>query len=165
MFSWIYWPDIYYHNFISWYLKDIDPILPNSHFMFLDRYWSHISKFPFQVFWKRLIPDSRFSKILHGSSRLFGPHLFHKLQKDRCSICCDSQNLFVGNYPECFLHCLKYLGVSKDKHNWFGGAWTRPPSPKIIKIMTFRVFPKLNRKVTNPKWGGIIVRSFRPLFS
>ena len=26
-----------------------------------------------------------------------------------------------------------YLGVSKDKHNWFCGVWTRPKIPKSKK--------------------------------
>ena len=35
------------------------------------------------------------------------------------------------------------------------------PNPKIMKMRTFRGFPKWSRKVTSPKWSRIIRRSFR----
>ena len=39
---------------------DIDPISLKHHFMFFERDWSHTIKIPFHIFWKILIPFSRF---------------------------------------------------------------------------------------------------------
>ena len=57
-----------------------------------------------------------------------------------------------------FLNYLKYLGVSKVTHNWFG-SHGHVQNPKIMNMMGFQVFPKWNRKVTCPKWSRIILRS------
>ena len=40
----------YYQVSMSCFLEEIDPILQNFHVMFFDRDWSHITKFPSQVF-------------------------------------------------------------------------------------------------------------------
>ena len=58
-----------YRNSISCFLEDSDPIWQNVHFMFFERYWSHIqdfhligiTKFPTHVFSKIWIPYTTFS--------------------------------------------------------------------------------------------------------
>ena len=50
-----------YHMSISRFLEDIDPILPNLHFMILKRYCLHITKFTFHM-WDIFVPYSRFWK-------------------------------------------------------------------------------------------------------
>ena len=39
-------------------------------------------------------------------------------------------------------------------------SWTRPLSPKVMKIKTFRFLGKWTLKVTSPKWSMITLRSF-----
>ena len=64
----------------------------------------------------------------------------------------------------CFLIFLKYSGVSRKIFFLGGGVTDMSTNPKIMNMMFFRVFPKWNRNVTNPKWSRII-RAFGLLFS
>ena len=60
------------------------------------------------------------------------------------------RRVFVISWPPSFPKMSRDLllisfenpGVSKDKQYWFWESRTRPPSPKAIKMMGFRVFPK-----------------------
>ena len=160
--------------FISCVLEDIDPILPHFHFMFLDRYWSHITKFPSRVC-DRYWSHSQFSKNIKRTFGIIRPCLFHDFQDFSFHVledidlifkistvlngslgfvgrrllhfrnCCfpkfenSQDNIFENNFGS-FLICLRYLGVSKMKYNWFWQAWSRPPALKIMKIVDCRVF-------------------------
>ena len=109
--------------------------------MFFDRDWSHIQDF---------------QKMQNGSWGLAGTRLFHFSKNDfqysEMSIFYD----FV-----LFLNYLEQVGVLTIQNSWFGESWSRPLGPKIMKNMTFSIFPKWKLKVTSPKWSRIILRSFR----
>ena len=48
---------------------------------------------------------------------------------------------------------LELFGVSwwvQNQESLVCGSWTRPPTPKTMKMKGFRFFPKLKRKVTSP---------------
>ena len=47
----------------------------------------------------------------------------------------------------------------KNSDSLFLGIMNTSKNPKIMNMKGFRVFPKLNRKVTSPKWSRIIIRS------
>ena len=49
----------------------------------------------------------------------------------------------------------------QSSNNWFGESWTRPEIRKTWKWWVFKFSQKCNRKVTNPEWSRIIIRSFR----
>ena len=71
--------------------------------------------------------------------------------------------IFPNNHFVFFLHLLKHLGVAtKIESNWFWESWSRPPGPKRMTMMGFRVFLKwILIKVTSPKRSRIIIRSSR----
>ena len=47
--------------------------------------------------------------------------------------------------------CLKYIGASRIKNNWFRNSWSRPLRPGTMKMTGFRLFLKWILKVTSPK--------------
>ena len=128
---------------------DIDPIFNTKiPFHVFWRYWSHIQgfhKIPCHVFWK---------------SGVVGPRLFQTFQNARFPKFWDAHNHIFRNRFVFSWFLLKYIGVPKNKSNWFWESWSRPLGPKTMIMMGFRVFLKWILKVTIPKWGRIILRSF-----
>ena len=126
-------------------LKEIWSILPICHFMFFDRYWSHIQDL--QDFNRRIVgvfrrPSFRkFVKILE----------FHNSEIYKNST---SPKWFC-----IFLILLRYPGVPKNRNNCFGG---RGHVRKSLNHRNeeFRSLPRANRIVIRPNWTGIILRSF-----
>ena len=57
----------------SWFLGFTVPKFPR----FVERYWSRITKFPFHVVWKILIPCPRFSRFYNTNRRDFRPRFSH----------------------------------------------------------------------------------------
>ena len=129
-----------YHIPISCFWTYIDPtfkMFKNVHFVLSGRY---------SPIFKTIII------LLNGSSRFVGLRLFQnspklRFQKKKKV----SRNSIFQKLFGIFLNYFEYPGVSKDKKNWFGESWTRPEMRTTINVMTFRVFPNWNRKVTSPK--------------
>ena len=62
-----------------------------------------------------------------------------------------------------FWFFLNYFGViwcPKIKYNWCWKSCSRPLGPTTMNMMSFRVFLWWIRKITSPKWSGMILRSF-----
>ena len=129
-------------------LEDVVPMLPNSRFMLSRRYWSHNEAFQqivrraFGICRSPSLPHIRFSHFQTFDMST------HNIKKNVSG--------FVLKY-------LRYLGVSHDREYWFWKSWTRPPVPKHLKLMDFRVFPKWILQVTSPERIRIITRSFRAI--
>ena len=90
--------------------------------------------------------------ILNGSSGFCRHATFPKfsIKNDLQDLEISTNHIFESDFVF-FLNYLKYFGGSKVENNWFRESRTRPLGPKIMNMMTFRVFPKWNRKATNPK--------------
>ena len=117
----------YYHISISCFLEDIDPILPNFHFMFSGRSWYHIQAFLKSI--RRIFGICRL-RLFHNN-----PSFRFRVWRFPTIICLEMDSGFLSNY-------LEYHGVSKDKWDWFGESWTHPPSPKNIKMNGLGFVPK-----------------------
>ena len=134
---------------VSWFLKAIAPIFKmfkNFNCMFSGIYSSHVQafqEFPFHVFWKRLIPYSRFSKIYQRDLR-------------ECSgpVCSNISNMLefqTSGFPKVIFSendqgiFLDLFGVSWCLQRYIIlvlGVMATPRNPKTIKMMSFRVFLK-----------------------
>ena len=98
-------------------------------------------------------PIFKISKTLSDGSQGFsGARLFLNFQVFRIPRFRDFQtDYFSKMIWDLFLNRLEEFGVSKVENNRFGESWARPPSQKIMKIMTFLIFGKCNLKNTSPK--------------
>ena len=173
MFSWRSWSDIQYQISIPcgvW--KNSDPIFKmskNFQFMFSWSSWSYIQDLQesgihflwrycsriqdFQEFIRRIVRICRapsfpkFQNVGHSVLRDFQKYDFPRIDSRLSCICC------------CLFVFLK-LKIIRFGHHGHVEKQT------IITSITFLVFPEWNRKDISPKWGAIILRSFRatPLF-
>ena len=91
--------------------KGIGSVLPNCHFMFVGRCWSHVHFF---------------HNLLNGSSGLFGARLLQKVPNVGFSKSLRFTTIFCFKCVGLFLDCLRNPGVSNDKNLWFCEARTRP---------------------------------------
>ena len=169
MFSWRYRSHIQYKISIS-YCIDIDTILPNCHFMLLKilitclRFSFHqnclicnscslediapifSTKFPFHVFVKILVPDSRFSKkcffaICRGPSFPTCPNVpIFKMMTFPKRIFREKSGLFL-QWVESF---------AASKLETFGfGSHGHVPKSENMKMMTFSDFSQNESKQNN----------------
>ena len=157
-------------------LKRLIPYsIRNCHFMFLDRYWSHIQ---YQISISCLLIDvdpilpnvhfmffdrycSQISKFPFHVSDRYWSHIQYFKNIDGSlefiGLCLvqllkslDFRDCAISKICfKCFGGSLNYLesfGGAKNKHMWFWESWTRPPSPKNIKTMTCWGFGNLVEK-------------------
>ena len=125
--------------------------LQNFHCMFLGRYWAHVQDLNqfliriFRISWATSFPT--FSKCWRSKILIF--------VKLRC---------LTKMVRELSWIILSYL-VGPTFKTIVLGVMDTSQNPKLMKRMSFQVFPTWNLKVTNPKRSRIILRSFRaPLF-
>ena len=112
--------------------------------------------------WKILIDIDSIFKIFRKNRRIFGmfgPTFSEKKKNFRFPQFWYFQKYYLPKVFR-FFDYLEYPGVSKYKQHWCWESWKRPPSPKIIKMMTCWVYPKLILKVSSSKWSRMILRSF-----
>ena len=127
----VFWKRLipYYQISIPWFLIDIDLILQNYHFMFLD----------IDPIVKICSKNKRIFRLVRArlfrSVRKFGVPRFWSFQKEYFSKMCRAS----------FLKYVELFGVSKVTHNRFRESWTRPKIPKPCKWRVFG-FPKINTK-------------------
>ena len=138
-----------FKKFIECLLEDIDPILPSVHTMLFDRCWSHTQDFrtcQFHVFWKILIPYSRFAGNIKTDLEDFRAPVFSNISRNEyCIALRFLEMIAVWNELEVFLTDLKSFGVFTDRSYWSWESWTRPESRKPWKWWVFS-FPKMKSK-------------------
>ena len=120
-----------YRSSISCFLKIwISYSTPHFHFMFLDRYWSHISKLPFRDCWSIL------KTFLDRSSVSFGP-VFSQQSENPFHVC---WKIFIS-----------YSSFSRMY--WIGIFW-RPPFPNFSKLWILEI-PRFAKNIFSENVPGI----------
>ena len=126
------------------FLKDIWSTLPNFHFMFLDRYWSHIENFGDLI--RRISGKPRCP-----SFRKLSTFWIFNIQKF-------ITRMRFKNVPEVFSILFRCPGVPKIQLVGFG-AWWRVQKLQNHKNEEFEPLPSENRDIINPNRSRIVLES------
>ena len=148
---------------------DFDPILPNFQFIFFDRQLSCIQDL-------HLIQIAKISNscFLGDNDPIFkNSKFFFRTDLQDCSAIVSS-NIFqvfdfkILRFPKIrFFEYVLFFQIVRGNsvfpkigNNWFWESWSCPLGPRIMKMMTFLISPKWNRKVISPKWSRMILWRF-----
>ena len=97
-------------------------------------------RFP-SLFWKRMIPDSRLSRIYKTNLKDFSARVLSNIFGFVVSTILRFPKLIYFGGMWYFFICEVVLGI-QSKINRFWESWTRPPSPTIMQSTTVWVFGK-----------------------
>ena len=155
---------------VSWFLSCL--VSTWIDFLFFVVSWflgfkvSKIYQITISCFLEATDPISKvFKNLWDGSSGLFGPRLFHHVQKTMSEHLILSETI-LSERLRVFSWIIWGVLVS-PKRNIFGlgshGHVRKSENHEMLQI--FRVFPKWSLKLTSPKWSRIVLRSFWAILS